>query len=86
MVAFLIGDKDEANRLKFNLSDKYKDWQHTHIDESDAYLGGFNDDKSAVILYYKNDSAYGGNFKFALLIYADRALYKKAEEIERTDL
>ena len=57
-VSFLTDDKDEANRLKFSLSDKYKDWQHTHVDASDAYLGGFDDDKSGIMLYYKNDSTY----------------------------
>ena len=86
MVSFLIDDKDEANRLKFSLSDKYEDWRDAHVDTSDAYYGDFFDDKSAVILSYKNDSAYGGDFKYALLIYADRALYKKVEEIERSDL
>ena len=85
-VSFLTDDKDEANRLKFSLSDKYKDWQHTHVDASDAYLGGFDDDKSGIMLYYKNDSTYGGDFKSAILIYWDKALGKKAIEIERTDL
>lgn len=85
-VSFLIHDKDEANRLKFSLSDKYKDWQHTHVDASDAYLGGFDDDKSKIILSYENDSAYGGDFKSAILIYWDKALGKKVLEIERTDL
>ena len=86
MVGFLIGEKDEANRLKFSLSDKYKDWQHTHIDASDAYLGGVDDDKSQIMLSYENDSTYGGDFKYALLIYWDKALAKKVLEIERTDL
>ena len=85
-VLFQIDDKDEANRLKFSLSAKYKDWQHTHVDASDAYLGGFDDDKSRIILSYENDSTYGGDFKSAILIYVDKALGKKAEEIERTDL
>lgn len=86
MVTFLIDDKDEANRLKSSLSNKYEDWRHMHGDTSDAYYGEFSDDKSAVILSYKNDSAYGGDFKYALLFYLDRALHKKAQEIERTDL
>lgn len=86
MVSFLIDDKDEANRLKSSLSDKYEDWRHLHGDTSDAYYGDFFDDKSAVVLSYTNDKAYGGNFKQALLIYLDIALHKKAIEIERTDL
>jgi len=86
VVGFLIGDKDEADRLKFSLSDKYKDWQHTHFGASDAYLGGVDDDKSQIMLSYENDSTYGGDFKYALLIYLDKALAKKVLEIERTDL
>lgn len=86
MIGFLIGDKDEADRLKFSLSDKYKDWQHTHIGASDAYLGGVDDDKSQIMLSYENDSTYGGDCKYALLIYLDKALAKKVLEIERTDL
>lgn len=85
-VAFLINDIDEANRLKSSLSNKYEDWRHAHGDTSDAYYGDFVDDKSAVILSYKNDSAYGGGFKFAQLIYLDRSLFQKAQEIERADL
>ena len=86
MVTFLIDDKDEANRLKSSLSDKYEDWRHMHGDTSDAYYGESFDDKSAVILSYTNDKAYGGDFKYALLIYLDRVLHKKAIEIGRTDL
>lgn len=86
MIGFLIGDKDEADRLKFSLSDKYKDWQHTHIGASDAYLGGVDDDKSQIMLSYENGSTYGGDCKYALLIYWDKALAKKVLEIERTDL
>ena len=85
-VSFLIDDKDEANRLKSSLSAKYKDWRDADIDDSEPYHGGFADDKSAVLLSYKNNVTYGGDFKHALLIYWDKALYKKAEEIERTDL
>jgi hypothetical protein len=86
MVAFQIDDKDEANRLKFSLSAKYKDWRDVDIDDSEPYTGGFADDKSVVLLSYKNNVTYGGDFKHALLIYWDKALYKKSEEIERTDL
>ena len=85
-ISFHIYDKDEANRLKLSLSKKYKDWQEGDFTASMPYIGGYTDSKTAVILAYHNDSEHGGGFKFAQLIYSDRSLFKKAEEIERADL
>ena len=85
-VTFLIDDKDEANRLKFNLSEKYKDWQDGEFTAATPYIGGYTDSKTSVTLLYKNDSEHAGSFGFALLMYRDRSLFQKAVEIERDDL
>ena len=85
-VSFQIHDKDEANRLKLSLPEKYNNWQEGDFTASIPYVGGYTDSKTAVILAYHNDSEHGGGFEFAQLIYSDRSLFKKAEEIERADL
>lgn len=85
-VSFLIYEKDEANRLKYTLPEKYKDWQEGNPTASMPYIRGCGDSKTTVILSYHNDSEHGGGFKFANLMYFDKSLYKKVEEIERADL
>ena len=85
-VSFHIYDKDEANRLKLSLSEKYKDWEEGDFTASMPYIGGYRDSKTAVILAYLNDSKHGGGFESAQLIYSDRSLSQKAKEIARADL
>lgn len=85
-ISFQIYEKDEANRLKYRLPEKYKDWQEGDSTASMSYIGGCGDSKTTVILSYHNDSEHGGGFKFANLMYFDKSLYQKVEEIERADL
>lgn len=86
-VAFIITEKDEADRLKISLPDKYEGWEKTHTNRlSQPYEGGYSDSRSLVVLSYKNDGEYSEKFKLAILLYLDRKLSKKSEEIENSDL
>ena len=86
-VAFVITEKDEADRLKRSLPDKYEGWEKTHTNRlSQPYEGGYSDSRSLVALSYYNDGEYSEKFKFAILLYLDKKLSKKSEEIENSDL
>lgn len=86
-VAFVITEKDEADRLKRSLPDKYEGWENTHTNRPlQSYEGGYSDSRSSVVLSYYNDSEYSEKFKYAILLYLDKKLSKKSSEIENSDL
>ena len=86
-VAFVITEKDEADRLKRSLPDKYEEWEETHTNKlSQPYEGGYSDSRYSVVLSYYNDGEFSEKFKFAILLYLDKKLSKKSEEIGNSDL
>lgn len=86
-VAFIITEKDEADRLKRSLPDKYEGWEKTHTNRLlQPYEGGYSDSRSSVLLSYYNDGEYSEKFKYAILLYLDKKLSKKSGEIENSDL
>lgn len=86
-VGFIITEKDEADRLKRSLPDKYEGWEETHTNRlSQPYEGGYSDSSSSVVLSYNNDGEFSEKFKFAILLYLDKKLSKKSGEIENSDL
>lgn len=86
-VAFVITEKDEADRLKRSLPDKYEGWENTHTNRPlQPYEGSYSDSRSSVLLSYYNDGEYSEKFKYAILLYLDKKLSKKSGEIESSDL
>ena len=86
-VAFIITEKDEADRLKRSLPDKYEGWEETHTNKlSQPYEGGYSDSRYSVALSYYNDGEFSEKFKFAILLYLDKKLSKKSAEIGNSDL
>ncbi len=86
-VAFVISEKDEADRFKRSLQEKYEGWEKTHTNRlSRPYEGGYSDSRSSVVLSYNNDGEYSEKFKYAILLYLDKKLSKKSGEIESSDL
>nr|DAM75724.1 MAG TPA: hypothetical protein [Caudoviricetes sp.] len=87
LVIILIPDKAEADRLKNNLILKYRGWEDNTDIPSKSYDGSYVDSRSTIMLSYKNDGPeYSRKFKYAMLMYADNALFNKAREIESSDL
>lgn len=80
-VAIYIDNETEADLLKHSLPEKYKSWRDCTISK---YVGVVEDTKTK--LTCAHITTEDDEFKRAVLIYEDKNLRKKAEEIERADL
>ena len=86
-VIILIPDKSEADRLKNSLILKYRGWEDNMDIPLKSYNGSYVDSRTTIMLSYKNEGPeYNQKFKYAMLMYADNALIKKAGEIANSDL
>lgn len=86
-VIILIPDKSEADRLKNSLILKYRGCEDNMDIPLKSYNGSYVDSRTTIMLSYKNDGPeYNQKFKYAMLMYADNALIKKAGEIANSDL
>lgn len=85
-VAFLIYDKEEADRLKASLSSKYITWEDNSDIPLKPYRGYAVGISASVSIDYEYSDEYNQNFKRALLVYLDKALCSKALKIRDSDL
>lgn len=85
-VAFLIYDKEEADRLKASLSSKYITWEDNSDIPLKPYYGHAVGISASVSIAYQYSDEYNQNFKRAVLVYIDKALCSKALNIRDSDL
>ncbi len=82
-VNIFIRDEEEANRLKVNLAGKYRSWKDV---DSYPYIGVAQDSRTRVIFGYKYKDENNLDFQSAVLIYSDKRLSEKVDQIQNSDL
>jgi hypothetical protein len=85
-IGFFIDSENDASRIKTSLSNKYKGWKDNGGRLFEPYTGRVKDDKTEVSLFYYYEDDHNLEFKNAMLVYSDVALFRKIMQLKDSDL